>query len=656
MEKTSEKINVAVLCGGNGGKNIISTLVKNPLFKVTPVVNCYDDGKSTGYLRRVIDGFLGPSDVRKNMSYLFDNNNLSKRILKDLIEFRFPKNFESEKGIQELYNIVQQKNVGISDLDVYLKKLNYEDSVYVRIYIKQLLDYIAKKKIKFDFNDCSFGNLLLSGSFIKNNFDFNKMIFETQIVFGLLGEVQNVTNGENLMLSAITSEGEVLNSEANIVEKRSNSSVEEIFLLENYLDKKEMIAIKKLNKQKRINFLRNKELMPVINDKTKDLIEKCDILIYGPGTQNSSLFPTYLTKGFSESILRNKKCKKIFISNIGEDNEIPDATVDDIVDKALFYLNRKGELSYKKEDFFDHYLINYGNDIDPKYIKFTNKESLKNVIHANFEEDYSGKHDGNKILEELLKIYENNPTTINKIKKLSIVIPGYNEGKFLPTLLDLIKKVDLSSMGIIKEIIVVDNGSTDNTSEILKDRKDIKLFRIEKNIGKGDAVIRGIKEATGDIIVIQDADLEYNPEDIGEMLRVMLRHKFKAVYGSRTMKKSTKVKSLTLLYGKSPGQYWAYYIGGQFISVVALLLYGQYITDTVTGYKMVDARILKSFALKSKGFELDHEITAKLKKKNVYIHEVPIYYKPRTIEEGKKIKWKDGLVAIKTLFKFKFTN
>lgn len=651
-----EKIKVAIFCGGTGGKNIINALVKNPIFKVDAIVNCYDDGKSTGYLRRIIKNFLGPSDVRKNMSYLFNLNDISKRLLKDILEFRFPKGYDNKKGIQELYNIVQQKSISLTDLDVYLKKISYEDSVYVRIYLKHFLDYITKKKINFDFNDCSFGNILITGSYIKNNFNYNGSISELHTVFNLLGEVHNVTKGENLFLTALTEEGDFLNSEAEIVEKRANSQLSEIFLLENYLDDKSLKKLKKQKNEEKVKTLRNLEIMPIISERVRSVIENCDVLIYGPGTQNSSLFPTYLTKGLSEAILNNKKCKKLFISNIGEDNEIPDATVDDIIEKALFYLNRKGELNHRKEDYFDYYLVNYGNEIDPKYIKFLNKHNMNNVIHYNFEEDFSGKHDGNKILNAILEAYRNSKFESLRIKKLSIVIPSYNEAKFIKELLNRIRKVDLSTLGVVKEIIVIDNGSTDNTYELLKDEKDIKLYRIEKNIGKGDAVIRGIKESTGDIIVIQDADLEYNPEDIKEMLRVMLRHKFKAVYGSRTMRKGARSRALSILYGKRPNTYWSFYIGGQALSLISLVLFGKYITDTVTGYKMFDAKVIKSFNLKSKGFELDHELTAKMLKKGHEIYEIPISYSPRTKEEGKKIRWQDGIIAIKTFLRFKLGN
>ncbi len=654
MTPSPRKLKVALFCGGNGAKNIISALLQHPLFEVTAIVNAYDDGLSTGYLRKLIPEYLGPSDVRKNMSYMIDTTKTNKRILKDLLEYRFPKGVSNEKALQDLYNIIQQRKLSLGDLDVFIKKVVPEDAVYLRIYLKSLLDYLASKRIKFDFDDCSFGNLLLTGCYLKNNQDFNTAISELHAFLGLRGKVVNVTRGENLFLAAITKEGEILPSEASIIERRANAELDEIFLLPQYLKEKEITKLKKYSYKKKIAYLRAKEVHPLLGDDARQTLEEADILLYAPGTQNSSLFPTYVTKGLAELLVR-AKCKKIFISNIGEDNEIPSATVEDIIEKAVTCLNRKGEISYSNEQLFDYYFVNAGNAIDPKYIKFANRLQLPNVVYENFEEGFEGKHSGAKVVEKLMQIAHEGKVT-SRVKKLSIVIPGYNEGRFAKQLIEKIKAVDFSSLGVITEIVYVNNGSTDETAKVLEKIPGIQIVTIRQNKGKGDGVIRGIEATTGDIIVIQDADLEYTPEDIKEMLRVMLQHTFMAVYGSRTIKKGMRHKALSILYGKQPGAYWSFYLGGQLLSFITFLLYGSFITDTVTGYKMVRAKLLKSFALKSKGFELDHEITAKVLKAGYQILEVPASYTPRSVQEGKKIKWKDGLIAIKTLFKFRFSN
>ena len=650
------KLKVLLFCGGSGGKDVMQGLIQYPFFDVLVMVNAYDDGKSTGYLRRIIPGFLGPSDVRKNFSHLMDASDFSKRILKDLLEYRFPNGVDDKKALQDVHNIIQGKSVSIGELDVLLKKTAPGDLTHIRIYLKALVDYIHAHRIAFDFEDCSFGNLLLTGCFIKNDNDFNIAIEEMYSFLRPRGRVYNVTKGENLFLSAVTDENEFLPSEAAMVERNINAELTEIFLFPAYLSEKERKKIDKMSIQKKIKHLRELEKYPELGEKAREVIAESDIIIYAPGTQNSSLFPTYLTKGFAEAVFHNKKAKKIFITNIGGDNEIQKSSAEDIIEKALYYFNRKGELSYTLKDLADYYFINAGTDVDPKYIKFLDRLHLNSIVHDNFEKDFSGRHDGNKVAEKLVQVMSAEGAAPEGIRKLSIVIPGYNEGRFAEELLSRIKKVNFSELGFLTEIIFVDDGSTDNTQDIMKHRKDVTYIRSGVNRGKGNSVILGVKAATGSIIVIQDADLEYNPEDIKEMLRVMLKYRYRAVYGSRVLKRGMRAKALSILYGKRAGAYWSYYIGGQLLSFIALLLYGKFITDTVTGYKMVDARILKSFNLRSKGFELDHEITAKILKRGKDIYEIPISYHPRTKEEGKKMKWKDGIIAIKTLFKFRFSD
>jgi len=233
--------------------------------------------------------------------------------------------------------------------------------------------------------------------------------------------------------------------------------------------------------------------------------------------------------------------------------------------------------------------------------------------------------------------------------KLSIVIPVYNEEKTITKILEIVSKVKLT---IRKEIVIVNDGSTDSTSNLIKEfvrgfsSKDTEINFIEKqNGGKGSAVKAGIKHATGDIIIIQDADLEYNPNEYQEVINPILNNKTKVVYGSRRLKKSNKQYSGI-----------AFYMGGILVTWVTNFLYGSRLTDEPTCYKTFDAKLIKSFEIKGNKFEWEPEITAKILKKGIKIYEVPISYHPRHKQEGKKINWKDGLQAIYTLIYWRFKS
>jgi glycosyltransferase involved in cell wall biosynthesis len=224
--------------------------------------------------------------------------------------------------------------------------------------------------------------------------------------------------------------------------------------------------------------------------------------------------------------------------------------------------------------------------------------------------------------------------------KLSIIIPAYNEEKTIFEVLDRVKSVDLLE-DIEKEIIVIDDGSTDFTKEILKKINGIRIIRNKINRGKGFSARAGIKASNGNIIVFQDADMEYDPNQISLLLNRILNGE-NVVYGSR-------------FKGRIHDMPLSHFIGNKVISFVTSIIYGQKITDTETCYKMFRRNSLSNVTLRSNRFGIEPEITSKLIKKGYKIAEVPIKYEARSKAE-KKINWKDGILAIWYLFKFRFSD
>ena len=235
--------------------------------------------------------------------------------------------------------------------------------------------------------------------------------------------------------------------------------------------------------------------------------------------------------------------------------------------------------------------------------------------------------------------------------KLSIIIPVYNERETIQKVVDKVKAVNIE-----KEILIVDDGSTDGTGEILKTvenlafkvegekpKTDIKVIYHLQNRGKGASIKTALSYVTGDIIIIQDGDLEYDPQDYSKLIAPIIRGETDVVYGSRIL-------------GKGKRSYWRYYWGGRFLSWLVNILYGARITDEPTCYKVFRTGVLKGLELRCQGFEFCPEVTAKLCRRGYRIKEVPISYCPRKIEEGKKIRWIDGLIAIRTLLRYRFFN
>ena len=230
--------------------------------------------------------------------------------------------------------------------------------------------------------------------------------------------------------------------------------------------------------------------------------------------------------------------------------------------------------------------------------------------------------------------------------KLSIIIPVYNEEKTILKVLDKVKKVKLND--ITKEIILVDDFSTDGTKNILSELKDssLKIFFHQKNHGKGAAIRTALKHATGDIIIIQDADLEYEPEEYPKLLEPIIENETKVVYGSRLKAIRKNIKNM----------YKLHYIGNTVLTLMTNLLYGSMISDMETCYKVFKKEVIKDMKLKAKRFDFEPEITAKILKKGYKIKEVPINFVGRKFDEGKKITWKDGIKALYYLIKYRFVD
>lgn len=222
--------------------------------------------------------------------------------------------------------------------------------------------------------------------------------------------------------------------------------------------------------------------------------------------------------------------------------------------------------------------------------------------------------------------------------KLTVIIPAYNEKGTIRAIVEKVREVDLP-----KEILVVDDGSADGTRDILANLgySDVRVILHERNQGKGAAIRTGVAQATGDYVIIQDADLEYDPFEYPKLLQPIEENRADVVYGSR-------------FRGKLAGMSAVQRAGNLFLTIVTNLLYGTSLSDMETCYKVIPSRLLKTIPLRSRGFDFEPEITAKLLRRGCRIVEVPISYRGRGADEGKKIDWKHGFPALKALVAYRF--
>ena len=225
---------------------------------------------------------------------------------------------------------------------------------------------------------------------------------------------------------------------------------------------------------------------------------------------------------------------------------------------------------------------------------------------------------------------------------LSVIVPVYNERT---TVAEIVRRVRAVEVPLVVDVVVVDDGSTDGTDKVLSAIEDstVRVVTHHKNQGKGAAIRTGLAQARGDLVLIQDADLEYDPDDWPKLLDPVLKHKALVVYGSRFTGERKNMMPL----------HWA---GNRLLSLVTNVLYSSTLSDMETCYKLFDRRVLDGITVVSNRFDFEPEITAKVLRRGYRIYEVPISYAGREADEGKKITWRDGFGALRALVRFRFTR
>ncbi|HPG29720.1 MAG TPA: 2-phospho-L-lactate transferase CofD family protein [bacterium] len=662
----NQNFNVVIFSGGRGTQSITDAILKYPLINITMIVNTYDDGLSTGRIRKFIGNMLGPSDIRKNISRLMPIKETSDRSLNYLLEHRLPVSAVYEDGINTLELFISDKPCGYDLIDRHFNNLTVKQTRFLKKYCFEffkLCEARKKNNIVFDFSDCSLGNIFFAGCYLCCGQDFNKAVEEFQKFCSIQGKVLNVTNGQNLILTGLKQDNTFLKNEAEIVSPQNSSHISEIFLLKDYFNNQYCDVINSKSFAEKLDYLRNCEKPAELNTEVEKSLKEADIIIYGPGTQNSSLFPTYLTENLAECIAENNNAEKIFVANIYRDYDIQSESINSLIDKFYFYISRKNKIKIEKKDIVSQYFFQKSDNDqldNPNYISFSehNFTDLVSKVKIGDWEDKSGKHLGGKILDEILKIIQSKRDI--KLKPfhhtLSIIVPALNEAKTIKTVLNKLSLLNFDEFNLNKEIIVVDGGSTDKTLEFAKSESHIKVLSLASKKGRGAALKFGIEHAKGNIIVFFPSDNEYKTDEIHSIILPIIQGQFDIVFGTRLIKCANLDASILNIYKKNYFNYFLSKYGGIALSVMSLVLYNKYITDPLTSFKAFNADILKKFNLKKDGVDMDMEIIAKSSKMKKFILEIPVEFSPRLKSEGKKITLLDGLKSIITFLTLKFSK
>lgn len=385
----NNKTNVLFICGGSGGSSIIQSF-NNDIFNISSLINCYDDGKSTGKIRDLIK-ILGPSDIRKLQSTYLRSNNKNKSLIK-LFDYRLPlflnKNYEKNYFKKNLLNKKNLKNKFIIKDSHHLK--------FIHNSIIYFYNFISNKEVlssKFSLINCIF-----MAEYLKTK-NFKKTIDRFSEIFSIKNEIV-INSYLNKYLYAITYKGNII-GEDEIVSLNKNEKIKKIYILNNKINSKlknELVELSNKNKDIKLTKITK---LPVLSSEAKIKIKGADIIIFCPGTQHSSLYPTYITKNFSEEITKNKKALKVFVTNIHNDHDTKEYNTNDYILNSYKYLNFSKK--YFINDFFDLNIINKHLSSDKIITK-----KIKNIIniYGNFRLSNKNIHNGNKIYDIIFKYYK----------------------------------------------------------------------------------------------------------------------------------------------------------------------------------------------------------------------------------------------------------
>lgn len=555
------KTNILIFSGGSGSNLLIEYLKKIPDLDITIVVNAYDNGMSTGILRKKINNFLGPSDIRKNVEILCDNENLKK-----LLKIRTT----SRKIENLLYSIMDDKK------EIITKELkNIILSLSINKYLsfkklfchKSIIQTLVKKLPKKD--HISLGNFLFTTLFlIKKDFNESVEIFNN-FFLNKNQRVININNGENLYLKAKTKSNKLLNEEEIVDARFKNEEIIDIYLN----DRNEI------------------EKIPKINKSLKRFLTNSNLIIYSPGTQFSSLYPSYLTSELYSTIKKNKKALKILITNILKDNDFYNYNSNDLINFFFHYFQKYQKKKINKNSLVTHFLINTNSMEDDDYLYFNkNSRKIKNIkyILYNLKDKYN-KHSANLIFYNLSKSINNKITKSLIIKnKISIIIFNYiNDFKKLENILNKFTS-DFDQYEIEYLIIQKENYS----KTLIFERAEYISI---KNFNESDFYDLSLNKCFGDYIICYTNNDNYFQSDCLRLYNYFRLNKLSILFGNRSNFYQFGNKNYNSFFRHFISKY-----GGFVISVLIFIFLNRNVSDYFTGLKIYDRNFLESIRLNNK--------------------------------------------------------
>lgn len=622
-------LNVVVFTGGRGSDVLSKRLLVRKDASLTLIVNGYDDGASTGEVRRFLGDSLGPSDFRKNASRVAAATGSCSPALIALVDRRLSD--DAAVATREFETLAETgaRDQGLSDAEAAAVSLR------LRAFRGELT------RGPFQFGDCAVGNVVFAGGFLLAGRDFNKAVDDYSALLGLPGGViENVTNGENAFLVAIGRQGEVLGTEEAIVDARRENRIEEIFLIDRPLPAGEWTA-------GRARAFFAEHAAPVtLNARAAAKVDAADLIVYAPGTQYSSLFPSYLTPGLGRHIAGNLKALKLLITNLQVDAEIAGSSAVGLIERALFYLTEKGGVPLPTPFLITHYLLNDPKqaELERPYVPLGQVDALEDprLVRIGFYEDgVTGRHDAAKVLtpfvESLLR-------PAPRLRVGVLLYGAHSANKVTQSMLEIARA--LPANADLRVYAARPDGLGD-------DGFAARLpFDVEFADGE-DAAEQRIRAAAAegrvDYVVLFESSGMYRGDDASALIAYLGGGRLDAVWGSRRL----SVRDIDVSYQQRRSESalgrGLSRIGSHLLSLAYLFLYGRYVADTLSGVRAVRASDAVAAGVPLTHKLLNQYLLGALMRRKAELIEVPVQFLPLSSHRVRRTSAGEGLRSLGTI-------
>lgn len=591
----SRQVRIVLFCGGRGSATIIRALLRHSDVDLTLLVNAYDDGLSTGALRNFIPGMLGPSDFRKNLSYLFGNYSQAQYALKSLMEYRLLGPTDA------LARYAKSGDAACLDepLKGWFAQLPPQTGGRIRALLGGFFAHAEGRS--FDYRDCSLGNLVFAGAYLEKGSDFNAAAATVSELVGSRAKLMNVGEQQNRVLVGLKEDGSLLASEAAIVGAQSPSPITDLYLLEQPLTQQETQTLGAQDLAGKQAWLAARDAVPKLSQAAAQVIGSADIILYGPGTQHSSLFPSYRIAG--AALAGASAPVKALVMNLDSDNDIQALTASDIADRAMRY----GAV-------LTHILLHENMTLPPGAL---NRESSG--------EAYRGAALVHRRLAIAARPQVHNGTAV------ADTVLGLRARRRQPSLeifVDILGR-SIASEELVEEFLETDWGRTAahlTLNRVAPQQEGIATSDIDGLFPEIAYLRDWLRAGASDYLVLMTGDGAYRFTDVQAIIRLLEQQRsLGGVFGSRTQSRRQFITSVRAAYGEKRLLYTLGKAAAFFLSTLFYLRTGVIFSDPLTGLRVFRREALAGLREIPDAAPL--AIVRQLIRQGVEVAELPVLYR-----------------------------